>query len=592
MYVMLSETTIHYVLTTLLILVGIGLFVNKFRPTVVFAIAIVVLLLSQISTIESVFSGFANPSIITIFLLIFITSALRKNFNILGLIDRGVGKMKNPKWFIAAMAGWVAPLSAFVNNTPIVALLIPYIYNWSKKNGHSPSKLLMPITFIATLGGTITVIGTSTHLVLNGFLTLNGFEALKFWDFAPIGVALTLFGSLYLIVWGMNWLPEKKDLLGEFEQNAREYIVETTLTAESPWIGKNIEEAALRNLEGLFLIEINRKGKVISPVSPQEILQEGDYLYFAGETDLVVNLINDNKGLEFPKSDKFNLGQNLEIVEVLIPATSDLAGIRVKDSNFRQRFNAAIVAIHRNGKRIGGKIGDVTLAYGDLLLVSAGSTFYTSIQNQKDLYAVSKGRQLQSDSSNKKRLFLAISCLSLLGVFLNFIPFIVSLLVILGLATALGMYSFSDLKDDLNVDLLIILVCSLALGSALIDTGTAHWLTSGLVTTLSGESAVVLVTGVFLTTVIITSFVTNVAAVAIMFPIVAALIESTGLPAKPIFLGLAYGASAAFLTPVSYQTNLMIYGPGGYTSKDFLKVGFPLTILYSLVSICMILWLL
>ncbi len=589
---MINDSAIHYLLTALLVLVGGGLFVNKFRPTVIFAIAIIVMLITQTATLESVLSGFANSSILTIFLLIFITSALRKNFNILGFLDKMVGNIKSPRIFILAMSGWVAPLSAFVNNTPIVALLIPYIYNWSKKRGVSPSKFLMPITFVATLGGTITVIGTSTHLVLNGFLTTNGFLPLQFWDFAPIGVTLTLVGILFLVLFGINLLPENEDLLEDFEANTREYIVETMVTSESSWIDQTVEKAGLRKLEGLFLIEINRGGKVISPVAPTEYILEGDYLYFAGDTDLVVNLINKNTGLEFPKSKKFNLGENLEIVEVLIPATSDLAGKKVKNTNFRQRFNSAIVAIHRNGKRIGGKIGDITLAYGDMLLVSAGDGFYDSIQNQKDLYAVSKGRQLRNDNSYKKKIFILTSILSLIAVFLNLIPFMVSLLIILGLATGLGLYSFSDIKDDLNLDLLIILVCSLALGTALIDTGTAHWLTSGLVNTLSGESEAVLITGVFLTTVVITSFVTNVAAIAIMFPIVAALIESTGLPSKPIFLGLAYGASAAFLTPVSYQTNLMIYGPGGYTARDFFKVGFPLTIIYSLVSVLMILWLL
>lgn len=587
-----QEAIIHYLLTSLLVLVGGGLFVNKFKPTIIFAIAIVVLLVSKTASVESVLSGFANPSILTIFLLIFITSALRKNFNILGILEKLVGNIKSPRVFILAMSGWVAPLSAFVNNTPIVALLIPFIYNWSKKRGISPSKFLMPITFVATLGGTITVIGTSTHLVLNGFLTTNGFQALQFWDFAPIGVTLTFAGVLFLVLFGIKLLPEKQDLLESFEANSREYIVETTVTSESLWIDQTVEKAGLRNLEGLFLIEINRKGKVISPVAPQETILEGDYLYFAGDTDLVVNLINKNTGLEFPKSKKFNLGENLEIVEVLIPATSDLAGKKVKNTNFRQRFNSAIVAIHRNGKRIGGKIGDITLAYGDMLLVSAGDGFYSSIQNQKDLYTVSKGRQLRNESPLKKKILIFSSIISIVAVFLNLIPFMVSLLIILGLSTGLGLYSFSDIKDDLNLDLLIILVCSLALGTALIETGTAHWLTSGLVNTLSGESDVVLIAGVFLTTVVITSFVTNVAAIAIMFPIVAALIESSGLPSKPIFLGLAYGASAAFLTPVSYQTNLMIYGPGGYTSKDFLKVGFPLTIIYSFVSILMILWLL
>ncbi|GAB5558177.1 MAG: SLC13 family permease [Schleiferiaceae bacterium] len=588
---MLAESSIHYLLTGLLIAVAAGLFVDKFKPTTVFAGAVFVLLLTRISSIEEVISGFANSSILTLFVLIFLTSALRRNVNILGWFDRVIGTVSSPRKFVFAMSAWVAPLSAFVNNTPIVALLIPYVYTWSKKRGMSPSKFLIPLTYAATLGGTITVIGTSTHLVLNGFLTSNGYEALGFWDFAPIGLALTFFGILYLGTLGMNLLPERKDIMAKFSQSTREYIVETKLSATNEWLGKTVEEAGLRNLEGLFLIEINRGGEVISPVAPTEELQSDDLLYFAGETELVVKLIQESNGLELPKNEKFNLGENLDVIEVLLPATSELAGKRVKDSNFRERFDAAIIAIHRNGKRIGGKIGEVTLAYGDLLLLSAGEGFSEAVKDQKDLYTVSSPQKLKKKNPKALNAFLGLSVLLLVPAIVGYWPLLVALGGMLGVAMALKLYTFEELKTDLNMDLLLILVASLALGSALINTGTAEWMTRGLMISLENQPAWIVITGIFVTTVLITSFVTNVAAVAIMFPVVSALVEGShfsGMQASSAFLALAYGASAAFLTPVSYQTNLMVYGPGGYTNKDFFRVGFPLTILYSVICILMI----
>lgn len=576
----MSETTIHYILLGALLTITVSLFIQRFKPTLVFGWITMLLVVTGIVPVEVLLSSVSNKSILTIFLLIFITSALRKHFNLLGLIDGLFRSVKSPRAFLAGMTSSVALLSSVVNNTPIVALMIPYVYDWSKKRNLSPSKFLMPLSFAATLGGTITVIGTSTNLVLNGLLEANDLEPLSFSDFLFPGLLVTGFGLLYLVVVGYKLLNNRKDVLTDFERNKREYIVETVLLPQSNKVGKTVAEAGLRNLDGIFLVEIYRGNKLISPVTPTETLQTNDLLYFAGEVDKIVELLKDDNGLEIAKREKFEMGDALDVVEVLIPITSDLAGKKVKETNFRERFDAAIVAIHRDGRRLGGKIGNVELEYGDLLLITTGNRFKNIIVGNKHLYTVSVMERIATNGKKEKKWIIGAAIAGLSAVFAGYLDLFMFLLMFLGVLASFGMFTAQDLRKDINSDLLIILITAVTLGTSLIHTGTAAWISNGLTGLLHGASPFMILSTVFLITVVLTSFVTNVASVAIVFPIVAALIAQNGVDGTPYFLALAYGASASFLTPVSYQTNLMVYGPGGYKSSDFLRVGAPLTLIY------------
>ncbi len=576
----MTEGTVHYILLAALLVITASLFVQRFKPTLVFGWTTLALVLVGIMPINLLLSAFSNRSILTIFLLIFITSALRKHFNLLGLMDRIFRGIQSPKRFLVSMTSSVAAFSSVVNNTPIVALMIPYVYDWARKRDVSPSRFLMPLSFAATLGGTITVIGTSTNLVLNGLLEANDLEPLGFADFFLPGLIVTILGVLYLSLFGFGMLKDRKDVLEEFESNRREYIVETEVLANSEKVGKTITEAGLRNLEGIFLIEIYRKGRLISPVTPEEILQAGDLLYFAGDVDRIVELLKDDNGLEIPKREKFASKDVLEVVEVLVPITSDLAGKKVRDTNFRERFDAAIVAVHRDGRKLGGRIGDVVLEYGDLLLLTTGTRFKTVIQANKHLYTVSYMERIDQNSKPEKRWVGLGAAAALIALLFGGIDLFTFLIIVMVLLASFGLFSAQDLRKDVNSDLLVILVCAVALGTTLIHTGTAEWISSGMVGLLETANPLIILVSIMLLTVFLTSFVTNVAAVAVAFPIVAALVEQSGVDGTPFYLALAYGASASFLTPVSYQTNLMVYGPGGYKSKDFLRVGAPLAILY------------
>lgn len=570
----------HIIVLGVLLAITVSLFFQRLKPTFVFSGAILLLVLIGVTPVDSLLTALGNKSILTIFLLIFITNALRKHFNLLGLLDRLFKSVKSPKAFMVAMTSSVGMISSAINNTPIVALMIPYVYNWSKKHKVAPSKLLMPLSFAATLGGTITVIGTSTNLVLNGLLESAGFEELGFFDFFIPGILVTIFGVLYLATLGWKLLPNIEDAKAKFTENSREYIVETLVQSDSKLIGKSVQNAGLRNLEGIFLVEILRQKRVIAPVEPNEVIQSNDLLYFAGDVNRVVELLNNDNGLEIPKKELLSGEGNFEIIEVLIPATSDLAGMKVRHSNFRETFDAAIVAVHRNGRKLGGKIGEVQLEYGDLLLLTAGTRFRQLVNGNKSLYVVSELPTVSNDLKKSKKVFSFIALLSFIALGFGWIDFFKMLLILSGSMVATGLLTVVDFRKDFNPDLLLILVSAVCLGTTLIDTGTAHWMSTGFGSWLSGFGPEYLLIGVILLTVFLTSFVTNVAAVAVAFPVVAAFIGEGNLNGEPFFLGIAFAASCAFLTPVSYQTNLMVYGPGGYRSKDFFVVGLPLTILY------------
>lgn len=581
----LSENLQTYVLLAVLFCLVVGLFIKKVKPSYLFGGSVVLLMALNVIEVEVFLESLSNKSILIIFLLIFITTALKDNFNLIYYIDKVFSKINSPRLFMVGMTSTVALLSSFVNNTPVVALLIPYVQKWGKEKGYAPSKFLIPLAYSATLGGMITLIGTSTNLILNGLLTSNGYEGFDFFDFFVLGIIVTFVGVIYFATIGYNLLPVRLDALESLIQNPREYILETKILPGAPICNKTVTKAGLRNLQKVFLAEVVREGELISPVSPDLILKENDLLYFTGETEDVMELIKGNQfGLVVHKANKYKLSEHSEIIEVLIPITSDLASKKVRDTNFRERYDGAIVAIHRNGEKIGGKIGDVTLRYGDLLLVASGKNFNQNVKEDKNLYIISVLSSIENENHKRnKSIFLIAFSLSIVGLLLGLWGIFVTLVLILSALFVLKLFSFNDLKNQLNLDLLLVLVSSITLGTGILNSGAANLINESLFFVLQDSDPFLSLVTIFGITVILTSFVTNIAAVSIVFPIAAAYIESAGVPAKPVFLAVAFAASAAFLTPVSYQTNLMVFGPGGYNSKDFLKSGLVLTVLYCLI---------
>ncbi|QTN38473.1 SLC13 family permease [Cryomorphaceae bacterium] len=580
-----AEYHIYIVSITLAGLI-IALFRRGNRTALTFFIAVLMLIVTGVLTTDQFLKGFGNRQIAIIFVLIFITGALRDHFNLLGLLDRPFRGAKTQSGMLLRMSAIVALGSSFLNNTPVVALMIPYVSDWCKKRGIAPSQLLIPLSYSAILGGMITIIGTSTNLVLNGFLEQSGEPLFSFFDFLIPGFLVTIGGIIFMLFAGPRLLPQREDVLDQLSDPTRDYVVETKVRSGSRLIGKSVQDAGLRNLSGVFLVEIVRDERVITPVEPEEVIEEGDSLLFVGETERVVDLTEGMPGLEMSKHADFEDAEGRNIIEAVIPANSSLIGSTVKQVNFRERYQAGILAIHRNGERVSGKIGEMRFQAGDLLLLSTGKSFARNEFRFNNLYIVKRIKNPSVKKAPPKRVFVGVVALvGIAGIF-GYVNLFMATLIMLAALLVLGFVNVDGMKKEMDVKLLLILVSALALGRAMIESGAADALGGWIGSALSGGGPIVISIALFVLTFVLTSFITNAAAVSIAFPIAYSLGAVAGPDvAVGYYMTIAFAASCAFLTPMGYQTNLMVMGPGGYQFKDFLRIGGPLSFLYALISL-------
>ncbi|MBK5279090.1 MAG: SLC13 family permease [Bacteroidia bacterium] len=564
----------------------LSLYKEWFNPSLSFFISAMILMLANVITPQELLKGLSNQQIIIIFLLMLVTAGMRMIYGDEFFVKL-FSKSLSPKKFLLRMITVTASISAFLNNTPIVAFMIPYVKDWADKTGNSSSKFLMPLSFATILGGMITVIGTSTNLVLNGLVTEYGLPSLGFTDFLFLGIIVTIVGCAYLYFIAFKLLPDHKGNIDTVRQNLKEYIVETLVYRGSPLIGKTVRDAGLRSLRDTFLVEILRDDDIISPVAPDEVLEEDDLLFFSGNTGSIYNLIREDNGLSIPKQDGMEKRGEFNFIEAVVSSGSDLIGVRIKETDFRNRFNASIVAIHRDGKRISGQVGEMHLAGGDFLLLLAGDQVINTT-GHKDLFFLSLPQKIISNKPWWTPWVGAIGFFILLLGITGFIPLFTVCLILLTAMVSLRVLTIVEIKRNLDLSLLVLLVCSLAIGIALENSGTAQLIAHGLISTTKSIGPVGVVSALFIVTIILTSLITNAAAVSIMFPIAMSMAQELQLPYTPFFVAIAFAASGSFITPVGYQTNLMIFGPGGYSFRDFAKVGGPLTFIYTIICITFI----
>lgn len=567
-----------------------ALFFDLMRAVLIFLAANMIFLLTGILNSREMLSGLANEQLLNILLLLVISDVLRKS----GLLDvyfRSLFPERlSYRGFLMRKSAVVSSLSGFVNNTPLVAIMMPYVYDWCKKKNISPSRVMLSLSYATILGGTITLVGTSTSLVVNGFVTDAGYPSLGFFDFTLTGLAVAGVGLIYVIFIMPAFLPNRKGLLEKYDQSTREYIVETFIAPGSSLIGKTIEEAGLRNLKGLYLAEIMRGEELIPAVAPTEKFREGDVLIFAGETETIVDLIQSNPGLSLPGSIMRDGKEKANVVECVVSAQSSLIGKTFKSVNFRAIFNASVVAIHRNGERLRGKLGEQTLQQGDLLLLMTGTDFEQRSNSSNDLFVINRLRDITNFSPWKSALLgiglLSAFVLSGIGV----ITLFKGLLLVLCLIALLNFGRYNEIKNGLDLDLFFILALALGLAHAMKNTGLDQLIAGEFVDRFQGVyDPVSLLAVIYIATNALSMLVTNKAAVAIMFPVVVSLMQILHIQdPTPFFLVVAFAGAAEFMTPYGYQTNLMVYGPGGYRFKDYLRAGWMLSVITMVVAVSML----
>ncbi len=573
-----------------LAIVGLSFFLlarGYAAPDIVLVGALTLLLVADIITPVQALSGLSNEGMVTVGVLYIIATGLKETGAISWIVLHILGHPANLRMAQFRLMAPVAAMSAFLNNTPVVAMMIPAVNEWSKRHGLSVSRLMIPLSYAAIAGGTCTLIGTSTNLVVNGMLVDHtGKTGIGMFELAWVGIPVILTVMIVILLFGKRALPERRPALSQFSSDARGYTVEMMIDEKGPLIGQTIQQAGLRHLPGLFLIEINRQGDLIPAVAPETRLYANDRLIFVGIVESVVDL-QKIRGL-IPATDqvyKLNASRpDRSLIEAVVSDSCPLIGKSIRQGRFRTRYNAAIIAVSRNGERIRGKIGDIVLRPGDTLLIEAHRSFADQQRNSRDFYLLSRLEDSTRPNHERALVALAILVAMVLSVATGLLSMLKAALLAGGLMIITRCTRGRSARDAVDWQVLIVIAASLGIGQAVQITGAADGIAQGLMS-VAGRDPYMVLGMIFILTSLFTSIITNNTAAVLMFPIGVAVSESLNVALMPFVVTIMIGASASFATPIGYQTNLMVMGPGGYRFSDYLRLGIPLSILIGLIVV-------
>jgi len=558
-------------------------------PDLVLMAALFSLAIVGILTPAETFSGFANPAVATIGALFVVSAALRET----GALDLTVGQ------FLARARGLVpgaaritlpvATLSAFLNNAPIVAMMTPSVTEWAKRNNLSPSRFLIPLSYASILGSTTTIIGTSVNLTVAGLITDAGMTPMGFFELLPVGLPICAIGLVYLIFVAPRRLPDRIDPDEGLGERRREYIASMEVQPDCPLVDRTIEEAGLRQLPGLFLFEIERQGRAIAPVSPDDVIRSGDRLSFAGVVSTIIDLqrirgllpISDDEG---PMSSD----PTHRLAEAVVSSSSPLVGSSIRNSNFRTVYDAAVIAVHRNGERVPGKIGEIVLRPGDTLLLQCALGFYRAHRHSADFYLVSEIEEGTKPRYERAGLALVVLAVMVASVSAGLLPIAIASFIAAGFLVATRCLNGPQARQSVDWSILVVIGAGLGLAGAMQKTGAADLVAHHLVHSIGDLGPLAALVVIYLTCLLMAELLHHNAAVAIMFPIAVATANQVGAEPRAFVMAVAVASCCAFASPVTYQTHLIVYGPGGYRFNDFVKVGLPLDALCAAVAIVVI----
>lgn len=546
---------------------------------------------------REVAASFGNEGLLTVAVLFVVAGGLTETGGMSVAIDRILGRPRSVRDAQIRMMVPVATISAVLNNTPVVAMFVPVVSDWCRKSNISPSKLMIPLSYAAVLGGTCTLIGTSTNLVVHGLMlqaqrTDPSMPVMQMLTITPLGVPVAVTGLLFIVLFGSRLLPDRKGARSKLA-DPRQYTIEMLVDPGSAVDGATIEQAGLRRLPGMYLAAVERHGETRVAVGPEEVLRGSDRLVFVGVVESVVDL-RKIRGLTPATDQIFKLNdprENRCMVEAVVSNTCPIVGRSIRQGEFRSRYDAVVIAVLRNGEHVDEKIGDIVLRPGDTLLLETHRRFLRNQRNRRDFFLVSHVPDSVPLRHDRAYIALGIVAVMVLAMSMESVLGLGVLTIGLLSAALMGLtrcISAEQARRSIDWATLVAIGAALALGRATESSGLAGFLADQMIGLLEGFGPVGVLAGVYLVTLIFTEIVTNNAAAALAFPIAHAAATGLGVNFMPFAIAITMAASAGFATPLGYQTHLMVYGVGGYRFSDYLRIGIPLDLLIMLVAILLI----
>jgi di/tricarboxylate transporter len=483
------------------------------------------------------------------------------------------------RWRLTRVTTAAAALSSVLPNTPLVALAAPRVVAWGRRTGHSPSTYLMPLSFAAVLGGVVTVIGTSTNLVVSDLLVAAGGEPLGVFEVTGVGLPVAAVGVAVLIVTAPSLLRHRGPHAPDIGDRPLRYTMAMRVAPDGPLVGRTIDDAGLRHLRGVFLAGVERGGRMVT-ARPETRLGAGDTCYFAGDVADVLDLL-DVRGLasaEDPHLAGAGDQPDAGLYEVVVSERSELSGSTLRDSGFRSRYDAAVLAIRRHDDDLPGKLGTVVLRPGDVLLVLAGADFGRQWRGHGD-FSVVAALDAPPPPRRDHAWLVLLAIAGMIGLAVTgLLDLMEAALLAAGALVVLGVISLTEARRAVNLNVVLTIAMSISLGAAVASSGLAAEIASVLGDLGEPFGDLGRVVAVLAATMVLTELLSNNAAAAIMLPVATATALDAGLDVRALALVVLVGASCSFLSPIGYQTNLMVYGLGGYRFVDFTRVGAPLTL--------------
>lgn len=556
---------------------------------IVFLCGLAAIIVSNVVPPEEALAGFANQGMLTVAALYVVAAGLKETGAIQVVVDKIIGTSQTVKRAQVRLMTPVILISSFINNTPVVASFIPAVEDWSRKNKIPASKLLIPLSYASILGGTCTLIGTSTNLVVNGMLIDEvTTEGIGFFEIAYIGVPCAIIGFIYIITTSGKLLPDRGLGFSLF-RDPREYTIEMIVEKGSSLSDKSLEESGIYGLPGLYIMDIYRDDEVIAVTNPGQLLKENDRIIFAGILDSIVDLQH-IKGLKPATDQVFKLDalpSDRLLVEAVISPTHPLNNMTIKEGRFRDRYDAVVLAIARNGERIRESVGDITLKTGDTLLLETLPTFIERYKNSSDYSLISNISDYSPRATEKAK----IAWMILIGMIVLVITGVLSMFQASFLAA--GSMVFTGCcrpqiaRENVDWAVLIVIAASIGIGNSLQATGGAELLANQILN-IDTANPYFFLAATYLATTLLTEIINNNTAAVLIFPIAISVAASLGISYEPFVIVIMMAGSASFATPIGYQTNLMVYGPGAYKFTDFTKIGLPLNLIVGIITVLLV----